>query len=110
MEQPIVRLKRLSAELVSRLGECELEDFDQYMTEREEIFENLMQGQLKPEEHEDAKRILELDKQIIIRMLQLKNEAAEELEKVQQGQRSRNLYDSSYGAHQDESLFFDRRR
>ncbi|TYP75745.1 hypothetical protein [Paenibacillus methanolicus] len=114
MEQPIERLKRLSAELVARLPECEMEDFDSYMAEREQIFGELMQRNLQPSEHKDAKLILQLDKQIIARMMELKVEAAGHLDKVQQGQKTRSVYDNagygSYGGNQEESFFFDRRR
>lgn len=114
METPIGQLKQLSVELVSELNDRELEDFDRYMAERGRIFDQLAGTEVTPEEHADVKLILQLDKRIIARMMQLKDEAAGHLDKVQQGQKTRNVYDNagygSYNGYQDESLFFDRRR
>ncbi|MBB3114243.1 flagellar biosynthesis/type III secretory pathway protein FliH [Paenibacillus phyllosphaerae] len=111
METPLERLKRLSAKLIEQLDEAKPESFDSYMTEREQIFEELKREGLSPAQRDDVNEILRMDKQITGAMQKLKAEAASELSKIKKGRQMRSTYDTdAYGGYQDESLFFDRRR
>ncbi|MBD2868419.1 hypothetical protein [Paenibacillus arenilitoris] len=112
METLLQRLNQLSSELVSNLRGSVLEEIDAYMEERDRIFAEL--ERLGPpsssqvaEHRQQVERLFAMDRIIIGRMTELRDEANREIDKLNKGKRSKMLYESSYG---DDSLFFDRKR
>lgn len=112
MEALLKQLTQLSSNLIERLDSCELEDIEIYMQERDVIFADL-QRIAQPHEQVTAfrphiLRIAELDTVITGRMTELRDEANDEINKINRGKRSKSIYEStSYG---DDSLFFDTKR
>ena len=112
METLLKRLNQLSSELVDRIASCELEDMDAYMEERELLFNELQQRASGTNMTADIRVLLEQihqhDSVITGRMMELRNAANVEIDKINKGKRSRVTYDS--GVYGDDSLFFDTKR
>lgn len=112
MEMLMQRLIQQSSKLNERIYICELEDIEVYMQERDVIFAELQQLNPSPDQVAALRplvlRIAELDTVITGRMTELRNEASQEIDKINRGKRSKSMYESgSYGA---DSLFFDTKR
>jgi hypothetical protein len=109
METLMLRLIQLSAELVGKIDSCELEDMEEYMKERDQIFAELQQCTPTVEQAAALRpltqRILESDTVITGRMTELYNEASDEIDKINKGKRSKTMYQSAYAG--EDSLFFD---
>ncbi|MCM3628116.1 hypothetical protein M3194_12140 [Paenibacillus glycanilyticus] len=112
MEALLQRLIQLSSNLVERLDNADLEQFDEYMRQREELFKELEQMELPMEQMTvlrlEADRLISMESVIVARMVTLRDEARQQWEKIQQGRRSQARYDSAYGG--GDSLFFDAKR
>jgi hypothetical protein len=98
--------------LVERLDNADLEQFDEYMRQREELFKELEQMEAPVEQlavlRLEADKIISSESVIIARMISLRDEAKQQWDKIQQGRRSQAKYDSAYGG--GDSLFFDAKR
>jgi hypothetical protein len=112
MEALLQRLIQLSSNLVERLDNADLEQFDEYMRQREELFKELEQMEAPVEKMAvlrlEADKIISSESVIIARMVTLRDEARQQWDKIQQGRRSQAKYDSAYGG--GDSLFFDAKR
>jgi hypothetical protein len=112
MEALLQRLIQLSSNLVERLDNADLEQFDEYMRQREELFKELEQMEAPVEKlavlRLEADKIISSESVIIARMVILRDEARQQWDKIQQGRRSQAKYDSAYGG--GDSLFFDAKR
>ncbi|MCK9858069.1 MULTISPECIES: hypothetical protein [Paenibacillus] len=112
MEALLQRLILLSSNLVERLDSADLEQFDEYMRQREELFLELEQLVVPAEQMAvlrlEADRLISIESVIVARMVTLRDEARQQWDKIQQGRRSQARYDSAYGG--GDSLFFDARR
>lgn len=112
MEALLQRLIQLSSNLVERLDNADLEQFDEYMRQREELFKELEQMEAPMEKMAvlrlEADKIISSESVIIARMISLRDEAKQQWDKIQQGRRSQAKYDSAYGG--ADSLFFDAKR
>ncbi|GLX70894.1 hypothetical protein [Paenibacillus glycanilyticus] len=112
MEALLQRLIQLSSNLVERLDNADLEQIDNYMQQREELFRELEQLVVPAEQmavlRQEADRLISIESVIVARMVTLRDEAKQQWEKIQQGRRSQARYDSAYGG--GDSLFFDARR
>ncbi|MGO4110614.1 hypothetical protein [Paenibacillus sp. YAF4_2] len=112
MEALLQRLIQLSSNLVERLDNADLEQFDEYMRQREELFKELEHMEAPVEQlavlRLEADKIISSESVIIARMISLRDEAKQQWEKIQQGRRSQAKYDSAYGG--GDSLFFDAKR
>ncbi|CAM3349843.1 hypothetical protein PALU110988_17915 [Paenibacillus lupini] len=112
MEALLQRLIQLSSNLVERLDNADLEQFDEYMRQREELFKELEQMEAPVEKlavlRLEADKIISIESVIIARMVTLRDEARQQWDKIQQGRRSQAKYDSAYGG--GDSLFFDAKR
>lgn len=113
MEATIRLLTQLSSELIERLEKAELEEVSDYMRERDAIFLQLQQMRPSPAQAAELRpaveRILTMDAEIVGRMMQLRAEARNELDKVSNGRTAKNTYEDSYG-YEQESFFFDTKR
>lgn len=103
------RLIQLSSDLISQGETSGLEDIEAYMQERDRVFTDLQH--LTPASDQVVAfrplvlRIAEMDAVITSRMTLLRDTALFEIEKINQGKRSKSAYDSpAYG---DDSVFFD---
>lgn len=115
MELLIKRLNQLSSDLRERITSCELEDMDAYMAERELLFTELQQLAaasggiyVTPEIRQMLQQLEQHDSIIIGRMVELRNAANVEIDKINKGKRSKLTYES--GSYGDDSLFLDAKR
>ncbi|WP_141506454.1 hypothetical protein [Paenibacillus luteus] len=112
METLLNKLNQLSYNLIERLGNCEMEELVLYMEERDELFAKLQQTTPDRTQVSAFRPLVELilkqDVVIMGRMMELRNNANQEIEKINIGKRSKSMYDT--GSYGDESMFFDTKR
>jgi len=102
----------LSSDFLERIEQCDLDDFEAYMGERDQLFADLQK--LQPDRTQAATYrplidlITQQDAVIVGRMTAMRNEASEEIENLSRGKRSKVVYDS--GPYSEDSRFFDRKR
>ncbi|MCA0757561.1 hypothetical protein KP806_21090 [Paenibacillus sp. N4] len=112
MQQHLQRLVQLSSELVRNLDGCGMEEIEAYMEERGRIFVRLKQftpdSASAHQNRELVASMIQMDRVITGRMMNLRDEANRELNKLSRSKRTKAMYDS--GPYGDESLFFDTKR
>lgn len=112
MEKLLQQLSNLSSDLIAQLDSCTVDEIEEYMEQREQIYVELRAMVDKGVETTDevsalAYTLRSQDATIVARLKELRREAAVELGRINQGKRSRQAYDTSAGS--DDGLFFDTR-
>lgn len=112
MDKLLLRLEKLSNDLLHHLQFITFEEISEFMEEREAIFEEFDQLEIQTSDklkyRDLINRIVGLDPIIIARMEQLKKEAERELNKVFSGRIQKNAYDGEY--QMVDGVFFDQKK
>ncbi|MBH5320627.1 flagellar protein FliT [Paenibacillus sp. GSMTC-2017] len=112
METYLNQIIQLSSNLLEKIESSDLETFEAYTEQRDELFAKLQELTPTKEQVEKlqplVRQIQSQDTIIVSRMTQLQQEASDELNKLKVSQRSRSMYESSVG--NDDSMFFDLKR
>jgi hypothetical protein len=112
MDNLLLRLEKLSNDLLVHFQTVTFEELTDFMESREELFEEFDQLKVLPSDkdkfRELVNRIVSLDPVIIAKMEQLKKEAERELNKVSSGRTQKNAYDGDH--HMADGIFFDQKK
>lgn len=112
MEAILSSINQLSANLVAELEQSDLKTIEAYMEQRDRLFVELQEHVPTPEEKRQlqplVKQLQKQDALILQRLAHLRNEAKQELNKLNLGKRSKSMYESA--SYSDDSLFFDTKR
>ncbi len=112
MDNLLMRLEKLSHDLLQHFQTVSFEELTVFMETREELFEEFDQLEVLPSDklmyRDIVTRIVSLDPIIISKMEQLKKEAERELNKVTSGRMQKNAYDGEH--HMADGVFFDQKK
>ncbi|WP_284643294.1 flagellar protein FliT [Paenibacillus silviterrae] len=111
MDDLITQLETMTKGLVERISLAEMEDMEEFVTQRDFLISRIVSIQLPLEERavyfERINMISGFDSLILSRMNQLKVEAQAGLQKVNLGKVQRGAYEVAYTP---DSIFFDRKK
>lgn len=111
MDELVDKLERLTRDAVERLDSLTYEKLEQFVLDREEIVNKLIDLGISSMELEMYRRrvlnLLSYDEAIMKKMKAFKNEAVEKLKKKTAASVQKSAYESN---HPMESLFFDRKK
>lgn len=111
MDELVDKLERLTRDAVERLDSLAYEKLEQFVIDREEIVNELIELDISSMELEMYRRrvlnLLSYDEVVMSRMKALKSEAGEKLKNMTVSSMQKSAYESNYPT---ESLFFDRKK
>ncbi|QGQ93534.1 hypothetical protein EHS13_00640 [Paenibacillus psychroresistens] len=112
MDNLLIRLEKLSNDLLQHFQAVSFEELTSFMEEREAIFNEFDNLEVLPSDkikyRDIVNRIVGLDPIIVTKMEQLKKEAEQELNKVTSGRLQKNAYDGEH--HLADGIFFDKKK
>jgi len=112
MDKLLMRLEKLSNDLLNHFQTVTFEDLTSFMEEREVLFQEFDELEVQPADkvkyRDVVQRIVGLDPIIITKMEQLKKEAERELTKVSSGRIQKNAYDGEHPM--VDGVFFDQKK
>ncbi|NDI36511.1 flagellar protein FliT [Chengkuizengella sediminis] len=111
MDKLIPQLEELTKQTFEQLNSMSYEQLEQFVQNREKIINQIKNIKITDEHKQKYQQMIQnitkYDKQILEKMKKLKNEASQELHKIQSGKKQKTAYQNAYTA---DSVFFDRKK
>lgn len=110
MDKALTQLEELTSEVLQRLSGMAMVDFEAFVHSRNLLIDQLRSDERNDEERarykERVERILEQDAFILARMEQVKNEALQKLQTLNDSRKQRHAYEAGHG---ENSFFYDQK-
>ncbi|MFS1514790.1 flagellar protein FliT [Chengkuizengella sp. SCS-71B] len=111
MDSLISQLESLTKQTYDQLSSMNYEQLAQFVQKREEIINQIKNIKITDEHIQKYQKLIQnitqYDQQILEKMKRLKDEASQELHKIQSGKKQKTAYQNTYTA---DSVFFDRKK
>ncbi|MDP5275891.1 flagellar protein FliT [Chengkuizengella axinellae] len=111
MDSLIPQLESLTKQTYDQLKSITYKELEQFVNKRESIINQMKNSGITDEQkqlfQQTIVNITRYDKEILMKMKQLKDEASQELNKIQSGRKQKSAYQNAYTA---DSVFFDKKK